>query len=196
MIKLATLLIPLLLIGCYSTTSKVNTTAKYFDLPGFTKKLLVRQVVAHNKVIKASQVNKVSETIVIDSADSLFWATELFPLLNETLNNPSLPDSYLVKQHVPEASSNLLKIEYTAMPNTSARIKKLEVKYLTNPSEIRQIIAVIESNNSVFNTQQIVQLWVNKYGNQLFIDSLQMEGFNKTILLDSMHYSSKIVVIN
>lgn len=167
---------------------------KYFDLASFTQILVENQVVANTHITKTTNVNGVEEIIEIGKADSLFWTTELFLLLNANINKPSLIDSYSIEKDINEETSNLLKTIYTALPEAKTEIKKIEFKYLNTQNEIRQVLAVINTKNSVYSTKQTVEMWVNKYGNKLLIDSLVTTGYNKTILLDSMRYSSKVVV--
>ena len=184
----------LLWMGCKPISVQIESTDSYFDLPGFSQKILVSQIKAKSKVLKTIQVNAIEEQNNL-LADSLFWATELSPLLKGNLNKPSLADGYSVQKDISEQSSNLLKTVYTALPETHTSITSLEIKYLGTDTEVRQIVAQFESKNSVYTTEQVVQLWINKYGNQLLIDSISTQGFNKTILLDSMKYYSKVVVI-
>ena len=193
--RLLVILSVFLWIGCQPIETQTNSTDKYFDLPHFSQELLKAQINTKSKVVKITQVNKVEEKNNINKADSAFWATELSPLLNEELNRPSLIDAYSIQNDIPEQTSNLLKTVYTALPNTHTDIKWLEIKYLDTPKNIRQITARFRSENSVYTTEQVVNLWVNKYGNLLLIDSINTQGYNKTILLDSMKYCSKVVVI-
>ena len=189
------LFISLLWAGCQPITSNISSNEAYFDLPGFAQELLETQVKGQGQVVKTIQVNQIQDISIIDNPDSIFWATELFPLLNGNINKPSLINAYSVQQDIPDELSNLLKTVYTALPESNTTIKKLEIKYLDSPKEIRQVIVFIDNKNSVYNTQQVIQLWTNKYGSKLLIDSLVTKGFNKTILLDSMKYSSKVVII-
>lgn len=189
------LIISLLWVGCQPISNKIKPTDKYFDLPGFTKALIESQVGAKNQITKITNVNRSEEKSSMDTTDSLFWATELFPLLSAELNKPSLFDAYRIQQNIPDTSSNLIKTVYSALPKSNAIIKKIEIKYLGTISEVRQIIALIDNKNLVYNTHQKIHLWTNKYGNKLRVDSLVTEGFNKTILMDSMKYYSKVVVV-
>ena len=193
--KILILLSALLWIGCQPITPPTNSTDKYFNLSGFVQELLIAQTKLKSNVVKITQVNNVEERNSSIKADSTFWAIELSPLLNVDLNKPSLADAYSVQSNVSENSSNLLKTVFTALPESKTNITLLEVKYLKNPTNIREVIAHIQSENSVYTTHQVINLWLNKYGNQLLIDSIYMQGFNKTILLDSMKYSSKVLVV-
>ncbi len=192
--RLLTLLSLVLWMGCNPIATQIDSTNSHFDLPGFSEKLVASHIKAKSKVVKSTQVNAIKEKNSVIT-DSIFWTIELSSLLNEDINKPSLTDAYSVQKGIPDKSSNLLKTIYTALPKTHTNITLLEIKYLGTEAEVRQINARFERKNLVYTTEQFVQVWVNRYGNQLLIDSISTQGFNKTILLDSMKYYSKVVVI-
>lgn len=87
------LIISLLWVGCQPMSDKTESVEKYFDLPGFSKALVKSQINANTQIIKITNVNRSEEKSIVNAADSLFWVTELFPLLNGELNIPSLFDA-------------------------------------------------------------------------------------------------------
>lgn len=187
-------------IGC-TPEPKTDSINKYFDLPGFTQSLIKNQASSNRSVSKKSTVNSRTEKQIIGQTDSLFWTNELTFLLNSNLNIASLIDAYNIQENIPDSGSNLLKTIYTSLPESNGIVKKLEIKYLDDLSEVRQIIIEIENTNSVYSTQKKIRLWVNNFPvstkehvGQLKIDSIITTGFNKTIFLDSMIYSSVLVV--
>jgi len=181
-------------VGCKPTATETINNVPFFNVATFAKKLLKTHSSLSNTVTKTSYVNNLIEKTEISKTDSVFWKTELTPLISVDLNKPFLKDAYTIEVDLPEKSSNLLKTIYTALPQSNTSIKKMEIKYLNTPKEIRAVFVVIENNNSVYTSKQEIKLWVNKYGNQLQVDSLIFKGYNNTILLDSMAYESKVVV--
>lgn len=182
-------------VSCNPVSTNKEAKGSLFDLPAFSRRLVETQVNANYKVIKTSIVNEIEDKFSVAVTDSVFWATELYLLLNGDLNKPSLIGEYIVQNDVSEPSNNLTKTVYSAVPDSKATLKQLEIKYLDSPLEVRQILVHIESKNTVYQSQQSVHLWVNNYKNKLLIDSLITEGFNKTILMDSIKYRSKVVVV-
>jgi hypothetical protein len=193
--RLWVIIISVLWLGCQPIIPNNSSTDKFFDLPEFSQKLIESHVVAQSSVIKKTSVNEKEEISNLNITDSLFWATELYPLLVGDLNRPSLIDAFKIEEDIPETTSNLKKIIYTSLPEANTNIQRIEIKYLHTIDEVRYVKAQIHTNNSVYNTEQSIQLWTNRYGKQLFIDSVITFGFNKTILLDSMTYTSKVVVL-
>lgn len=184
----------LLAVRC-TTPEPTNLGEKtYFDIPSFTQSIIEQQAAAGTSVLKKSIINGQEEENLKEETDSSFWATELFLLLNVDINKPQLKTAYKVEENVTELHSNLLKTIYTALPNTNTTIKKIEFKYLTSPAKIRQILVELATNNAVYSTQQTTQVWLNTKGGKLLIDSLVTTGSNKTIFLDSMKYSSTVLI--
>jgi len=167
---------------------------KYFDIPSFTQSIIKHQSETQVTVLKKSNINGLQEENLLKIADSSFWATELFLLLNADINKPQLQTAFTIEEHITETKSNLLKTVYTALPKTHSKIRKIEFKYLNSSEEIRQIIVELATNNTVYSTQQSTHVWLNKTEDTLLIDSLVTRGFNKTIFLDSMKYSSTVLI--
>ncbi len=188
-----TVVLLLLATQCTAPAPKVKALQPYFDITAFTQNLISTQARAANSVVKTIMVNKVKEEIQVAKTDSLFWAMELYPLVIANINKPSLAGAYLVEEQINEPNSNLLQTIYTALPNTHGTVKKLIIKYLNQPIAIRQILVELETNNPVYATNQRIHIWFNGHNNQLKIDSLISSGFNKTIFLDSMIFSSKVI---
>jgi len=184
----------LLATQCTAPTPKVKAVQSYFDITPFAQNLVSTQAEAAGSVVKTTMVNGVVEEMQVAKTDSLFWAVELHTLVIANINKPSLASAYVVEEQVNEPSSNLLQTIYTALPNTQGNVKKLVIKYLNKPQEIRQILVELETNNPVYATNQRIHIWLNERNNQLKIDSLISSGFNKTIFLDSMIFSSKVIV--
>ena len=188
------IIISFISVACKPTATETINNDSFFDVVTFSQNLLKTHSSLLNTVTKTSYANNLIEKKEIAKTDSIFWKTELTPLLSVNLNKPSLKNAYAIEIDMPENTSNLLKTGYIALPNSKTSIKKLEIKYLNTSSEIRSIFVVIENDNPVYTSKQEIMLWTNKYGNQLQIDSLIFRGYNKTILLDSMVYESKVIV--
>lgn len=181
-------------VACESVESNDGKTAPYFDLNSFVNSLIQTQSISSSVIEKTTLANAVEEKVKVESADSMFWKTELTPLLNADINKPSLFDAYTIESSVPDDKSNLLKNVYEVKPNTNASVQKLEIKYLKKPSEVRQIVAIIHKDNPVYDSYQKINLWTNRYNNKLLIDSLSVTGYNKTVFQDSLIYQTKLSV--
>lgn len=181
--------------SCQLASDNKKEVRSYFDLNGFIHQLITDQLSASKyPVIKTSIANGTEEQVVVEKPDSLFWNTELTPLIKADINKPSLVDSYKINDGLKEQNSNLKKLVYSAKPETNTDVIRLEIKYLENIAEVRQVVVWVETKNPVYSARQKIDLWVNRYKNQLLIDSLSIKGFNKTLLQDSLQYKSKLIV--
>jgi len=190
--KYSILWVALISMGC--TSPKTNKVNAYFDITSFTHQLIAQQSKNGSSVFVKNMVNNTTDERIEGNTDSLFWVTELTPLFNADINKPSLLDAYKVEEGVKEANSNLLKTIYSVLPKAKSKVKRIEIKYMGHLSEVRQIYVVMETDNPVYSSHQSIYVWINNLEGKLIIDSLKTEGFNKTILLKPMNYSTSIRV--
>lgn len=182
-------------IGCQPSDTNQNAPNEYFDLEGFVQQLISNQIKGTSyPVTKISSANGVEEESVVATPDSLFWRKELTPLIKADINKPSLKDAYKITDGISEQRSNLQRLVYIALPDTKTEVLRLEIKYLQEVGEARQVVAWVATKNPVYESKQKIDLWVNKYNNNLLIDSLIIKGFNKTLMQDSLMYQTKLIV--
>ncbi len=186
--------VALISMGCASPAPNKNEVKAYFDITSFTQQLITQQSKIGSAVFIKNIVNENTEERMVVNPDSLFWATELNPLLTSDINKPSLLDAFKVEVGVKETNSNLLKTIYSVLPGVNSNVKLIEIKYLGQPDEVRQIYVVMKTDNPVYSSHQSIHVWVNSQEGKLIIDSLKTEGVNKTILLKPMNYSTTISV--
>jgi len=179
-------------MGC--TAPKTNEANAYFDMSSFTQQLIVQQSKMGSAVFIKNIVNNTTDERIEERTDSLFWATELTPLFNSDINKPSLLNAFTVEERVKEANSNLLKTIYSALPEVKSNVKRIEIKYLGQPDEVRQIYVVMKTDNPVYSSHQSIHVWINNLEGKLILDSLKTEGVNKTILLTPMNYSTTVSI--
>lgn len=183
-------------VACQQVSKQEGTAEPYFRINDFVNTLIQSQAQSGNKVHKLTIANGIDEVVEISEPDSAFWKTELTPLLSADINKPSLFDAYTIKEGASEETSNLLRTIYDAKPKVDVSVKRLEIKYLNKPTEVRQIIATINKDNPVYNSYQKINLWTNKYGGKLLIDSMNVTGYNKTVFQDSLVYQTKLKVLH
>jgi len=185
----------ILWFGCRPADPYQDVEYQNFDLKALVQQLIENQASVKNYTVhKISTANGIEEQSEIGTPDSLFWEKELTPLLKADINKPSLKGVYKISDGVADQKSNLQRLVYAALPSANADVMRLEIKYLDNASEVRQVIAWISTKNPVYDSKQKISLWVNKYNNRLMIDSLSIKGFNKTIMQDSLIYQTRLIV--
>ena len=183
-------LILFLLLGLFSCTPEPQQkdVTNWFDLPGFIDELIVNMDAKNNQAIKSFVLNNTVETNHYASTDSSFWAIELAKIRAIDLNSPQLRNDLKAKADIKDSKSNLLIDEYILSDESSSALRKLSIYYLEDPSEIRQIYAELKSANLIANSATRINLWVNRYNNKLLIDSLQIIGRDKTLMMPIRNY--------
>jgi len=185
--RFTTLLFLVVLFGC-TTEPQQKAEAIWFNLPGLVDQLVLNMGNKNHQTTKTFALNFESETKQYDSTDSSFWAIELSKLREIDLNSAQIRDVLIYNSNIKDDKSNLLIDEYLMPENNIALLQKLSVYYLEETSEIRQISADLSSNNLIANSQTKINLWVNRYNDKLLIDSLQIIGYDKTLMRPEREY--------
>ena len=181
------LLLSISLFGC-SQEPQPGVSLLWYDLPNVVDELVVNMNTKNHKTIKTFILNSDTETKTYDSTDSTFWALELAKLKEIDLNSPQIRDVLSVKSSIKDESSNLLINEYLMPEGGNSSLKKLNVYYLKDTTEIRQIYVELNSDNLISNSGTKINLWVNRYDEKLLIDSLQIVGCDKTFMQPEREY--------
>ena len=181
------LLLSISLFGC-SQEPQPGVSHLWYDLPNVVDELVVNMNTKNHKTIKTFILNSDTETKTYDSTDSTFWALELAKLKEIDLNSPQIRDVLSVKSSIKDESSNLLINEYLMPEGGNSSLKKLNVYYLKDTTEIRKIYVELNSDNLISNSGTKINLWVNRYDEKLLIDSLQIVGCDKTFMQPEREY--------
>lgn len=189
------LVILVLIVACQPVKTPTSTITKYFEIREFLSELVIATA-KHPRTTKVnSMVNGIKDTLLVNAPDSLFWAEKLGPFLNINLNKPGLIDAYEIANNRKDSTSNLLVTTYSLKNGYKSSVKKVKLKYLNQPEHLRYLLLELETNNPVYQSHQQLQLWLqgsNSNGVAL-LDSLHINGYTKTIFLDSMHYTTQVL---
>ena len=181
------LLLSISLFGC-SHEPQPGVSLLWFDLPNVVDELVVNMNTKNHKTIKTFILNSDIETKTFNSTDSAFWALELAKLKEIDLNSPRIRDVLSLESSIKDENSNLLIDEYMMPEGGTSSLKKLDVYYLKDTTEIRQIYVELNSDNLISSSGTKINLWVNRYDEKLLIDSLQIVGCDKTFMQPEREY--------
>ena len=185
--RVTILLLSIILFGC-SQKPQPGVSLLWFDLPNVLDELVVNMNAKNHKTIKTFILNSDTETKTFDSTDSTFWALELAKLKEIDLNSPQIRDVLNLTSSIKDENSNLLIDAYMMPEDGTSSLKKLNIYYLKDTTEIRQIYAELNSDNLISNSGTKINLWVNRYDEKLLIDSLQIVGCGKTFMQPEREY--------
>jgi len=177
----------ILLLGC-DTSLPQQTNTHLFNLPDFTKKLIVNMSNRHPAVNKSFSLNGNKENKNINNTDSTFWSQELARLIDTDLNSPKYLGAISVTPKQQDPDSNLLINSYSLTNITKLPLKSLRIYYLNDTTEIRKIDLMMTSDNLINASETSISLWINRYNGILLIDSLKITGKDKTLFQGTRQY--------
>ena len=178
------------LIACQQeSTSQVEKID--FNLPQFTRVVINNMDNRRADVIKSFTLNGQSEEIVFQATDSLFWSKELEWLKRTDLMAPKYQGVLSVSEGAKDNNSNLLVNRFSAT-DQDIDLRDLEVFYLDEISQVRLIRLKFGTSNFIADSEGQITVWLNKYGDQLLIDSLIASGKDKVLFQDERNYETRL----
>jgi len=183
-------------ILCITALASCNTEIQqksglqWFNTANFVDGLVANMAKRNPQVSKSFTLNNNLETKLYSKTDSLFWINELTKLREIDLNAPKLRDVLTLKSGINDAKSNLLIDVYSLAENEDIPFKKLSIYYLKEISEVRQIIMEFKADNPIAHSTSKVNLWLSRYNDNLFIDSLIITGEDHVLMQATREYKS------
>lgn len=170
-------------VGCQR---KVVTHKRYFDLDS-----LVTAQVAYLGRSKASLKKEASisgkSSTSVNTLDSASWSHELdvFRQL-DLINLPVYSDAYEVRNGIKDSKSNLLIHSFDAPANSA--VPYLKLFYQTSPARLKKLEAQYQATNSLYSTKRTLIMYFDDTAGKALLKSFSIEGAQKMILSDSVHY--------
>jgi len=176
--------------GCTNKLAETNLNPTQLDLPKYVQELVKNMSDKHLKISKTFILNNKSETKIYTKSDSSFWRKELAMLEQLDLNSPQLSGTFEIEKGSKDQFSNLLIDKYSFTVKDGIGIKELLIYYLDDPADIRQIKAEITTKNLISKSNSQLSIWVNRYGEDLLVDSLEVISQDKTLMQPARNYRS------
>ena len=120
--------------------------------------------------------------------DSTAWSHELdvFRQL-DLINRPIYRDVYQVKDGVKDSKSNLLIRSYEAPANSP--VPYLRLYYQVTPTRLKKLEALYQETNSLYGSQRKLEMYFDDSSGKLHLTGYAIEGDQKMMLSDSVHYA-------
>ena len=179
-----------LVAGCNNNPAETKLNSAHLDLPKHAQDLAINMAGRELRISKTFVLNETSETKEFSKSGTVFWKNELAILENIDLNSPQLIGAFDIEKGVQDQFSNLLIDKYSFAAKGDIGIKKLHVYYLEDPNNIRQIKAETATKNLISQSNSQLSIWINRYGEVLLIDSLEIISEDKTLMQPSRNYRS------
>lgn len=142
---------------------------------------------------KEARVNQ-SVSTSTTALDSLGWADELDVFRQvDIINRPTYRDAYEVTDGQKDLNSNLTVRTYTSQGNTP--VAYVQFFYLDSWSRLKKIKALYREKNRLFEMNRALEMFFDDHGGKPLLTGFRVEGHQKMILSDSVHYSIQSAVI-
>ena len=134
---------------------------------------------------KKATIGEQTATIVV-TPDSIGWATELevFRRL-EIAERPVYKDTYRIEE-TGDPNSNLRIKSFTA---EDAPVPLIRLFYLEKPADVRRIESRYTESNALYISTRDLVMEFDDEGRTLTLRHFRVEGFQKIIMGDSVHFS-------
>ncbi|WP_276498467.1 hypothetical protein [Pontibacter litorisediminis] len=149
-------------------------------LQGQRQKLEAKQPMVLKSVAAQGHAPEVVETPDID------WEDELTVFEQADLSRPSLQEYYTRQEQVLEDGS--VAIEFTKREDAEPQVHYLRL-LMTPDGKLKQLSARLQDKNIIFFSQRAIELSTNPQTGD--ISSYQVEGVQKMLFGDSLHYEVK-----
>ncbi|MCJ8163844.1 hypothetical protein MKJ04_03255 [Pontibacter sp. E15-1] len=177
------LVLLLAIVACERPAPPASADAEQaaYNLSAYLEQQQQRLTAEKPMVLKSvSAEGKPTETIETSAVD---WEDELAVFKETDLNRPALQEYYTRQEQV-LADGNIL-VEYTRLKDTEPLVHHLRLE-LGPDRKLRKLNALIQDQNVLFYSRRNIQLSTDTAtGN---IASYRVEGVQKLILSDSLHY--------
>ena len=152
-----------------------------YNLTTYLQQQIERLQAERPNVLKSvSTEGAETETIETSQVD---WKDELAVFEQADLNRPALEEYYTKKERVLENGS--IVVEYNRVEDAEPLVHYLRLE-LTPDRKLKQLNALLQDQNVLFYSRRNVQLNANPAtGN---ISGYRVEGVQKLVLSDSLHY--------
>jgi hypothetical protein len=179
----------LVLIGLISVSCQEKRVVekRYLDLDS----LMNAQVAILSKS-KVSLTKKAVIGLKKDSSitvpDSSAWSQELdvFRQL-DLINRPIYRDVYQINDKMKDSKSNLLI--YSLEARSKSPIPYLRLYYQDTPSRLKKLEAVYQESNSLYASHRLLKMYFDDTTGRPSLTGYLIEGDQKMILSDSIHYT-------
>ncbi len=178
----------LLFVGLVSSCQKQKVTMKrYLDMDSLVNAQV--NYLSHSKSSlkkDATIGDKTSSSTTL--LDSTGWSHELdvFRQL-DLINRPIYRDVYKVKDGVKDSKSNLMVRSYEAP--TDSPVPYLRLYYQDTPTRLKKLEALYQETNSLYGSHRKLEMHFDELNGKSYLKGYRIEGNQKMILSDSVHYT-------
>ena len=161
----------------------------YFDLAGLIQQQVQSLSVITPRVYKQAVIDSQREEQELDTVN---WEKELNIFSKADINKPRLLSQYQTTTYTNDAGNKVTKHQ-NVEENVSGVIK---MEIVENPASQKLLSIYIETReyNTLFTSEVEMEMNFEEKENEPRLTSYTINGFEKVILKDTMHYSIKVKI--
>ena len=161
----------------------------YFDLAGLIQQQVQSLSVITPRVYKQAVIDSQQEEQELDTVN---WEKELNIFSKADINKPRLLSQYQTTTYTNDAGNKVTKHQ-NVEENVSGVIK---MEIVENPASQKLLSIYIETReyNTLFTSEVEMEMNFEEKENEPRLTSYSINGFEKVILKDTMHYSIKVKI--
>lgn len=180
----------LVLAGIFSSCKQERSVSGYYPVDSLLKEQIQLLTNTSVSLQKEAWINSAHQDTLIVSLDSATWSNEL-DMFNEIdwINRPINQGGYTILDQQNDPYSNLIIREYRA--NKNRTIQYLKLYYQDTPTKLRKLESLYEMESALlFSKRKLTMEFTDLY-NKNILSSYSVEGKQKLVMGDSVHYLIK-----
>jgi hypothetical protein len=158
----------------------------YFDLNTLINNQ-IKMLTEDKAILEKRAIVNSDSAVTTFKPDSLEWSNELQIFLDADINKPALKGQYVVTDQ--KDSESNLKIRSYLTNSEKIAVDWLKVYYLDDITKIKKIEIGITEENSIFNSKKVLKMEFDAVKDSFSLMNYSIEGVQKMILKDEVHFS-------
>ncbi|MCU0398582.1 MAG: hypothetical protein MUC73_10810 [Cyclobacteriaceae bacterium] len=180
----------LVLAGLFPSCKQERSVSGYYPVDSLLEEQIQLLTNTPISLQKEAWINSGHQDTLIASLDSATWYNEL-DMFNEIdwINRPINQGSYTVLDKQKDPYSNLIIREYRA--NKPMAIRYLKLYYQDTPVKLRKLESLYEMESALLSSKRKLTMEFTDLYNKNILSSYSVEGEQKLVVGDSVHYLIK-----
>jgi hypothetical protein len=165
----------------------------YFNFDSLVN-MQLEHLVRKNAVIEKKAVMGIHKDDSVFTPDSITWENELEIFRHlDVINKPVNTRIYVIKDGIADDRSNLTIRTYQATRN--AQVRELKFYYQDTFDKLRKIEAVTNEFTTLYSNTRNLSMEFDQINSQVLLSRYAIEGRQKMILSDSVHFRVDVKVV-
>ena len=183
-------IIVFVLIGVFPSCKQEHHITSYYQVDSLLRDQIQLLTNTPLYLQKEAWVNSAHQDTLMASLDSATWSNELEMFTEiDWINRPINQGGYTILDEQNDPYSNLIIREYRA--NKPMAIRYLKLYYQDTPNKLRKLESLYEMESALLSIKRKLTMEFTDLYNKNILSSYSVEGEQKLVMSDSVHYLIK-----